>query len=164
MKLPAYTPYASRNNEDEWNLRFTDEKDGILHNSWHELDRQYTRWPVLDTVYYGENLDGIRGPVVSRRLPPPASPVDFAPQYEPFELKGNAADVHAKGHWENGFWTVEFRRKRITEGGTSWDVQFNRLTQFSIHVFDHTEQLDQSSESPRLFLQFLPKEKTLVSN
>lgn len=156
VKLPGNTPYVSRNNEDEWNLRFTDRKDGNLHNSWYELDRQYMRWPLMDTVYYGERLDGSRGPVLSRRLPPPSSPVEFAPQYEAFELQGNAADVHAKGHWENGFWTVELRRKRITAGGTAWDVQFNRLTQFSIHLFDHTEQLDQSSESPRLFLQFLP--------
>ena len=165
-KLPGNTGYASRNSEDEWNLRFTDRNDGILHKPWDELERQYMRWPVLGTVFYGDRLDGTRTVGFARLLPPPAdppsgppsSPAALQPQFEPFELKGNAADVRAKGHWEDGFWTVEFRRKRITESGGAWDVQFERLTQFSLHVFDHTERLDQSSESPRLFFQFLEKE------
>ena len=139
--------------------------DGILHKPWDELERQYMRWPVLGTVFYGDRLDGTRTVGFARLLPPPADPPSgppsssaaLQPQFEPFELKGNAADVGAKGHWEDGFWTVEFRRKRITEGGTAWDIQFERLTQFSLHVFDRTERLDQSSESPRLFFQFLEK-------
>jgi hypothetical protein len=165
-KLPGNIGYASRNSEDEWNLRFTDRNDGILHKPWDELERQYMRWPVMGTVFYGDRLDSTRTVGFARLLPPPAdppssplsSPAALQPQFEPFELKGNAADVRAKGHWENGFWTVEFRRKRITEGGSTWDIQFERLTQFSLHVFDHTERLDQSSESPRLFFQFLEKE------
>lgn len=171
VKLPGNTSYASRNNEDEWNLRFTDWNDGILHKPWDELERQYMIWPVMDSVFYGDRLDGISAVGFGRKLPPPASPpadlpsspAAVLPQFEPVELTGNAGDVHAKGHWEDGFWTVEFRRKRITEGGGSWDVQFERLTQFSLHVFDHTERLDQSSESPRLFLQFLDNEPLLVS-
>jgi len=165
-KLPGNTAYVSRNSEDEWNLRFTDWNEGILHKPWDELERQYMLWPVIGTVFYGDRLDGTRGVGFGRQLPPPAgppsglpsSPAAIQPQFEPFELEGNAADVLAKGHWEDGFWTVEFRRKRITEGGGTWDVQFERLTQFSLHVFDHTERLDQSSESPRLFFQFLEKE------
>ena len=166
-KLPGNTAYASRNSEDEWNLRFTDWNDGILHKPWDELERQYMLWPVIGTVFYGDRLDGTRGVGFGRQLPPPggppSSPAAMQAQFEPFELKGNAADVRAKGHWEDGFWTVEFRRKRITEGGGTWDVQFERLTQFSLHVFDHTERLDQSSESPRLFLEFLDEEPLLVS-
>jgi len=170
-KLPGNISYASRNHEDEWNLRFTDWNDDILHKPWDELERQYMLWPVADTVFYGDRLDGTRAVGSGRQLPPPASPpanlpsspAAMLPQFEPVELKGNAADVRAKGHWEDGFWTVEFRRKRITEGGGAWDVQFLRLTQFSLHVFDHTERLDQSSESPRLFLQFLDSEPLLVS-
>ena len=169
VKLPGYIPYASRNSENEWNLRFTDRKDGILNKPWDELDRQYMRWPPTSSVFYGDKLDGGRPRELSRQVPPPAdppsSPAQLLPQFEPFELKGNAADVRAKGHWQDGFWTVEFRRKRITDGGSgnAWDVPFDRLTQFSLHVFDHTEQLDQSSESPRLFLQFLDEEPLLVS-
>lgn len=161
VKLPSNTPYASRNNKDEWNLKFTDRNESILNKPWGKLDRQYMLWPVMSTVFYGDKLDGSRIRGDARQLPPPARPPSssaaMSPQFAPFELKGNAADVRAKGYWQDGFWTVEFRRKLITKGGTAWDVQFDRLSQFSLHVFDHTEQLDQSSESPRLFLQFLDK-------
>ena len=171
-KLPGNTAYASRNKEDEWNLRITDRNDGTLHNPWDRLDRQYMLWPAMGTVFYGDRLDGTHVVGFGRKLPPPAqppsappsSPAAVQPQFEPFKLQGNAGDVSAKGHWEDGFWTVEFRRKRITESGGSWDVQFERLTQFSLHVFDHTEQLDQSSESQRLFLQFLDDKAPLLAS
>ncbi len=170
-KLADKTGYASRNEEDEWNLRITDRNDGILHQSWDKLDRQYMLWPATDTVYLSDRIDGSRNMGSERNLPPPAprpsappsSPARIVPQFPPIELTGNAGDVGAKGHWEDGFWTVEFRRKRITEGGLSWDVQFERLTQFSLHVFDRTEQLDESSESQRLFLQFMDKKPLLAS-
>lgn len=167
VKLSNNAPYTSRNSENEWNLKFTDRHDGILNKPWHKLDRQYMLWPAMGTVFYGDKFDGSRTRGVARQLPPPASPPSspaaMSPRFAPFELKGNAADVRAKGHWEDGFWTVEFRRKLITEGGTAWDVQFDRLSQFSLHVFDGTEQLDQSSESPRLFLQFLDKKPLMAS-
>jgi hypothetical protein len=170
-KLPGNAAYASRNHEDEWNLRITDSNDDILHHSWDQLDRRYMLWQVMDTVYYSARLDGARVAQSDHNVTPPAvppsalpsSPAAMVPQVPPVELTGNAGDVAARGHWEDGFWTVEFRRKRITEGGGAWDVQFNRLTQFSLHVFDRTERLDESSESPRLFLQFLDKEPLLAS-
>jgi hypothetical protein len=170
-RMPRDTAYASRNKEDEWNLRITDRNDGIFHHSWDKLDRRYMLWPVMETVYYGARLDGVSTLESERNSTslagppsaPPSSPAPPVPQFEPVELTGNAGDVAAKGHWEDGFWTVEFRRKRFTEGGGAWDVQFHRLSQFSLHVFDGTEQLDQSSESPRLFLQFLEK-KPLLAN
>lgn len=161
-ELSMNTPYPSRNDVDEWNLKFIDRKEGILHKNWDELDRQYMIWPVLDTVYYHSNLDGGRNQDFVRTLEPdrenlPSSP-DPLPQYEALVLEGNAADVLAKGNWEDGYWTVELRRKRLTEGGTSYDVQFERLTQFSLHIFDQVERLDESSESQRLFLKFQEKE------
>ena len=73
-------------------------------------------------------------------------------------MEGNAAEVRAKGQWEEGFWTVELRRSLITKGGGSYDIQMHRLTQFSIQVYDHVERLDESSESGRLFFQFLERE------
>ena len=167
VKLPGNTPYASRNSEDEWNLKFTDRNDAILHKPWDKLDRQYMLWPAMSSVFYGDKLDGGRARGDARQLPPPAGPPSnpeaMLPQFEPYELKDNANDVRAKGHWQDGFWTVEFRRKLITKGGTAWDVQFDRLSQFSLHVFDQTEQLDQSSESPRLFLQFLDNKPLVAS-
>jgi len=163
QQLSMNTRYKSRYGTDEWNLKFIDRSEGILHKPWDELDRQYMIWPARDTVFFHAFIDGTRGREFTRQLPVPkrlpSSPVNLAPQFEPLKLSGNAGDVQAKGHWENGYWTVELRRKRITEGGTAWDVQFDRLTQFSLQVFNHVERLDQSSESPRLFLQFLDKEK-----
>jgi len=154
--------YTPRYHENEWNLRITDIQEGILHKPLVELDRQFMNWPVLDTVFYHANLDGPRGQEFARQLQAPeslpSSPAPLLPQYEPLKLEGNAAEVRAKGHWEDGFWTVELRRPLITEGGGGYDIQMKRLTQFSIQVYDHVERLDESSESQRLFLQFLEKE------
>jgi len=160
-QLSINTRYTPRYSEDEWNLRITDTQEGILHKQLEELDRQYLVWPVLDTVYYHANLDGrrnqefVRPLAVTSSLPSSPAPV---PQFEPVKIEGGAADVAAKGHWEDGYWTVELRRKRLTEDGGGYDIQFQRLTQFSIQVYDHVERLDESSESGRLFFQFLEKE------
>jgi len=166
-QLPNTAAYASRNKVDEWNLRFTDRDDGILHNTWDELDRKYEVWPVIDEVHYHFWIDGGRNGEFARLLAPPAnlpsSPAAQLPQFEPVQLQDNANDVYAKGRWENGFWTVELRRQRFTEAGGSWDFQMERLTQFSLHIFDHVERMDQSSESQRLFLQFLDKKPLLAS-
>lgn len=159
---PRTTRYTPRYTENEWNLRITDTQEGILHNTWDKLDRQYMEWPVLDTVYFHVNLDGRHGQEFVRQLQAPktlpSSPAPILPQFEPLKVEGNAAEVRAKGHWEEGFWTVELRRSLITEGGGSYDIQIKRLTQFSIQVYDHVERLDQSSESGRLFMQFMEKE------
>lgn len=76
------------------------------------------------------------------------------PQYRPVRLTGDAGEVAAKGHWVDGRWTVEFRRALVTDARTTSDSLFQRTTQFSIHIFDHAERLDEASESERLFLQF----------
>jgi len=161
-QLPMNTRYTPRYRENEWNLRITDTQDGNLHKPVEELDRQYMIWPVLDTVYYHANLDGRRGQEFTRAMAAasrlPSSPA-LVPQFEPLKIEGGAADVRAKGHWEDGYWTVELRRKRLTEDGGGYDIQFQRLTQFSIQVYDQVERLDESSESGRLFLQFLDKER-----
>jgi hypothetical protein len=162
QQLPNHAAYQSRYNQDTWNLKFIDRNEGILHKPWYELDRQYMLWSSLDTIYFSGKVDGIRSQNYVEVLPAPESaPVDpqqTFPQYQPIGLKGNAGDVKAKGHWEDGFWTVEFSRKLLTKSGESWDVQFDRLSQFSIHVFDAVERIDQSSESGALFLQFLAKD------
>ena len=165
-QLLINTEYAPRYVENEWNLRITDDQEGNLHRPVEELDRQFMNWPVLDTVFYHAFLDGRRGQEFAQQVLAtpdlPSSPMPV-PQYEPLKLEGGSADVLAKGHWENGYWTVELRRKRITEDGTSYDIQFKRLTQFSIQVYDHVERLDESSESGRLFFQFLEKEPLPVA-
>lgn len=160
-QLSMNTLYPTRHAQDQWNLRFIDTRDGILNSHWEDLDRQFMLWPNLDEVYFHANFDGSRGRDFRITQPPaerlPSSPAQL-PKFEPLDLEGRAADVQAKGHWENGFWTIELRRTRVTEDGIGTDMQFTRLTQFSLHVFDAVEHLDQSSESGRLWLKFMENE------
>lgn len=169
-KFIGKTPYPSRYSEDEWNLKFVDDfQDAVdedkQHLAWDQLKRKYELWPIVDTVYFGAILDGGEGNQLARQLAPPtplpASPAPMLPQFEPFPPEKNTNDVRAKGHWEDGYWTVELSRKRITGFRLTYDVPFERITQFSLHVFDRTEELDESSESPRLFLEFLDDSEPL---
>lgn len=48
---------------------------------------------------------------------------DILPRFLISQPTGSRSDVKAKGHWENGFWTIEFRRNLLTENED--DVQFN---------------------------------------
>ena len=90
--------------------------------------------------------------------------MDSYPQYVPVRLEGEAGEVTAKGHWQDGYWTVEFQRVLVTPAMTKNDAVFTRLTQFSVHVFDSVERVAESSESGRLFLRFLAPEPALVNN
>lgn len=161
---PEYTAYDSRNNEVVWNVKFLqDYAEGILHANWNEIDRVYLLQPVDEAVSYRDWPDGnIRKPItrIVETLPPPKETYYTKqrthPQFEPLPLEGDAGEVKAKGHWENGYWTVEFKRALVTPIGGMDDTTFLRLTQFSIHIYDHVEKVDQGSESERLFLQFMP--------
>lgn len=61
---------------------------------------------------------------------------DELPMYAFQTPQGSRADVRAKGHWQNGMWTVEFRRKLST--GNIDDVQFDPslVYQFGISRFE----------------------------
>jgi len=48
---------------------------------------------------------------------------EILPRFLISQPTGSRADVTAKGHWENGVWTIEFRRDLMT--GNRDDVQFN---------------------------------------
>jgi hypothetical protein len=164
------TPFESRVKENAWNVKFGD-YDGeteISHLPWNELDRYYLYRPVRPVSWYRAEIDGMRVTEISEQLPAPqASPVDKSqsfPQFKAVKLEGDAGEVGAKGHWEDGYWTVEFSRNLITPANTLTDSVFTRLTQFSIHVFDQTERIDQTSESDRLFLEFLPEEQQLAKD
>jgi hypothetical protein len=158
------TTYQSRHPENTWILKFDDLPfgSGLTHGDWNDLDRRYLYWPKLPTVSYYPELDRMHVADPSEHIPapskPPADESKIFPQFRPVRLEGSAGEVDAKGHWDNGYWTVEFRRDLITPDQTLNDTIFNRLTQFSIHVLDGTERIDESSESRRLFLQFLPVE------
>jgi hypothetical protein len=163
------TPYQSRNTESVWNVKFGDYNgEGISHQTWAELDRSYLFQPFSAVSYYRAEVDGLRVTEVGEHIKAPQQPpVDEKqtfPQIKAVKLEGDAGEVGAKGHWQDGFWTVEFSRNLSTPSNTLTDSVFTRLTQFSIHVFDQTERIDQTSESKRLFLEFLPKEPQLVKD
>jgi len=177
-----YMAYSSRNNEDTWNVKFTETEFGedylnvnfkdengeaILNARWNELNRIYLLQPVDKTAItsYRDWPDGnLLKPVtqfVETLNAPEGTPDNQSgihPQFKPAKLEGDAGEVKAKGHWADGYWTVEFHRALVTAIGGQDDTTFTRLTQFSIHIFDHVEKIDQGSESKRLFLQFLEKD------
>ena len=57
---------------------------------------------------------------------------DILPRFLIKQPTGSRADVRAKGHWENGTWTIEFRRNLLT--GNRDDVQFNTAQKFLVGV------------------------------
>jgi hypothetical protein len=68
---------------------------------------------------------------------------------------GSRGDLSAKGRWEAGFWTVEFRRKLVT--GQPDDVNFtdlNRTYLFAVAVSDNASGAEHSF-SGLLRLRFL---------
>ncbi len=168
MGDPLYTKHQSRVHEDTWNMKFTENTDVDLHAEWNEIDRVYMMQPVTETLYFRRVPDGKSPPPSYKRLPAPSEkPSDESQtflQFSPVKLKDGAGEVSAKGLWEDGYWTVEFRRDRVTPANTLNDVVFQRLTQFSVHVFDQTEQVEEVSESKRLFLQFVPEEPRLTKD
>jgi hypothetical protein len=161
--------FDSRYREDAWNMKFRAQSNADLHADWDGNDRVYMLQPINHKVYLTMRPDAMGpAPAFVERLPAPGgAPQDASmtvPQFSPIKLRDGAGEVSAKGNWEDGYWTVEFRRVRETPQRHFNDVVFQRITQFSVHVFDKTEQIDESSESGRLFLKFLPPETQLVSN
>lgn len=173
----GFVKYRSRATKPAWNVKFTDFRKGILTRPWHELKRQYKWAPITKEVFVRYQPDGSPPPAFVQRLEPPAAPPDagatfsdgkvrlvrttppapqLSPQYQPVRLTGDAGEVAAKGRWQNGRWTVEFRRALATPSRTASDSVFEKVTQFSIHIFDRTERVDEASESGRLYLQFEP--------
>jgi hypothetical protein len=169
----GYVKYESRNKKPFWNLKFTDNGPDILTKPWQELKRAYLLQPIVEKVYVSTLPDGRPPPAFIAEIQAPQvaiatalrpisaeqtkkSPQPIAPHFKPTKLSGDAGEITAKGQWADGRWTVEFRRARVTPARTATDSIFERVTQFSIHIFDHTERVDESSESGRLFLQFEP--------
>ena len=165
--LPEFDGYRSRITQDDWILKFTENQDVEQTAEWQEIDRIYMLLPVSEDLWVKAVPDGgQQAPEFVEQLPPPSADevsTDASyPQFSPIPLSGSAGEVKAKGSWEDGYWTVEFRRDLHTPAEHIYDTIFNRLVQFSVHVFDGVERLDQVSESGRLFLQFMPKEEHLV--
>ena len=170
MGDPNYIEHQSRTNEETWIMKFTENSDVNLHAEWDEIDRIYMHQPITETLYVKAvpDNDGRNIPAFVEQLEAPATrPADESqtfPQFSPVELADGAGEVDAKGHWEDGYWTVEFRRDRVTPAKTLNDTVFNRMVQFSVHVFDQAEEYDEASESDRLFLKFMPQEPQLAKD
>ncbi len=168
MSDPKFNAYSSRVTEDDWILKFIENHDVGLHADWDEVDRVYMLMPVTKKLWVRAVPDGGRqAPAFVESIPAPEpaveSPARVVRQFSPVKLTGGAAEVAAKGQWENGYWTVEFRRLRHTPAEHIYDTIFNRMVQFSVQVFDQVERLDEVSESGRLFLRFLPPEQSVAS-
>ena len=54
-------------------------------------------------------------------------------------FKGDRGDVHAKGKWEKGYWTLE--TKRVLDTGSKYDVAFNfdRPVYISVATYNRTQ-------------------------
>jgi hypothetical protein len=162
------TMYESRGEKETWQLKFetaiTVQADQLF-SDWSQLNRVYLLQPFREYVFIHNNPDD-RVPFFQLLPAPdivPADPEIVYPQYVPLELEGAAGEVSAKGHWQDGYWTVEFRRDRVTPAGTLNDTVFSRVTQFSIQVYNQVERVDEASESGRLLLQFQPPDQLLVN-
>jgi len=165
-----FTPYQSRiKSLKSWNIKFSDRMETELsYANWDELDRWYRFQAATPEIFLRMAIDGTlryrdieEGMQIPAPLTPPQDEIQTFPQFVPVKLDDNAGEISAKGYWENGFWTVEFRRARVTPAMNYSDVVFNRLVQFSVHIFDQVERVDESSESGRLWLQFLPNSNPL---
>ena len=169
MGIDDFKPYKSRVLEDDWIMKFTENQNPDTHADWDELDRVYMLQPVTEALQVRAVPDGGRRapPFIEQVAAPSSVPDDpklVYPQFSPVKLTGGAAEVAASGQWKDGYWVVEFRRIRYTPAEHIFDTIFNRMVQFSVHIFDHVERLDETSESGRLFLRFLPPEQNLASN
>lgn len=172
QNFPAlnFVEYKSRSTEDLWNMKFPPLGEDELHANWDELDRVYYLQPYNELVYVRNDPDGFpyHIPQFVEQIPapvaPPADETERYPRYQPMKLEGEAGEVAAKGQWEDGYWTVEFRRDRVTPARTKNDVVLTRLTQFAVHVYDQAERLDQASETGRLYLRFVPTDVILVGD
>ncbi|MDH5737689.1 MAG: ethylbenzene dehydrogenase-related protein [Gammaproteobacteria bacterium] len=162
VKNGAFSAHPARNTPETWNLKFIENNEPDLHANWDNLDRVYLLQPTNEQIYYQSLVDGReKQPFLQHQPAPTVTPFPWTEskpftQHSPVKLHAGAGEVNARGLWENGYWTVEFRRDRETPARTLNDVVFNRLTQFSLYIFDQTENIEEASESQRLFLKFLP--------
>lgn len=93
--------------------------------------------PSEETKYYV--LPSLKTPFVDI-----FKPGDVVPGIVLYPFQGSRGDIDMRGNWENGIWTVELRRKLVTNGEKAkiQDVQFDDLSKaysFGISVFDNSQ-------------------------
>lgn len=75
---------------------------------------------------------------------------DKMPAYLIGEPSGSAADVRAKGKWEQGRWTVEFMRKLDTGHADDTVFETKKTYAIAVAVQDRTGDMDKASSVIRL--------------
>ena len=119
---------------------------GILHDKSHiysssPLTGTFSKHYTADgtEMYVSRPGDGDVSPYKSNKVDPFVYQGDMVPRYLPFiPEEPDAADVSAKGKFENGVWTVETGRE-LNTGHTTTDTVFDptRETTFAIAVFNN---------------------------
>lgn len=75
---------------------------------------------------------------------------DKAPAYRIGEPSGSAADIRAKGRWENGRWTVEFMRALNTGHLDDTAFETKKTYAMAVAVQDRTGDMDKASSVVQL--------------
>ncbi|MEW6739242.1 MAG: ethylbenzene dehydrogenase-related protein [Nitrospirota bacterium] len=119
---------------------------GIAHDKYHiysltEIKGKYAIHYSVDgkTLYIARPNDGNVEPYKEKKIDPFTHQGDDVPRYEPFIPDNpDAADIKAKGVWENGMWTLEMGRKLDT-GNKDSDavIDPSKGTYFTIAVHDN---------------------------
>ncbi len=119
---------------------------GIIHDKSHNYSKTAPKGKFSthytasgNETYIARVSDGGKSPYKSNKIDPFEYQGDFVLQYNPYVPDApDAADVKAKGVWENGSWTVETGRK-LNTGHEETDSVFDpaKGTEMSIAVFNN---------------------------
>lgn len=169
-EISAGRHYTLGGHLDEWHWKSTRTNvnyqmdDGYL-DSEHETNKKWGRHPDPKTGggYYYNVKKGSAFPIwMSQQAKKAASnnpkyhivDSDKEPFVDDFKVgdilpgivtapfEGSRADVEAKGHWQDGRWTLEVRRKLVTEDSPEMDIQFtdlNKAYRFGVTAFDNSQ-------------------------
>ncbi len=85
--------------------------------------------------------------------PPAEKKTPTLPGWIPEKPTGSAADVQARGSWENGKWSVEFKRKLVTGHKDDTPFDLSKPVDFALAVCDQGEKSDHEV-SPKYVLKF----------
>ncbi len=66
--------------------------------------------------------------------------------YRSNRFEGDRADVRARGLWQDGYWTLELSRKRVT--GSDYDIALQDDTCLWVSAFDHSQIAHTRHERP----------------
>ncbi len=118
------------------------------------------RWRAASTAPFASADDmavGIAGRVGDagqtlprEQEPPPAATGASAPRFLPQPPTGREADVAADSAWEDGWWTVTFRRALETGDPADLAHREGETVPFGVAVFDHTSLEHHVATEPRL--------------